>query len=105
MRKVLGALLCALLTATLLGLANPAPASAADAGAEAAFVARINGIRASKGLGPVQVYGELVGIARDWTDQMAANGGISHNPNYAASVSANWSKLGENVGVGYTVDD
>jgi hypothetical protein len=105
MRKVLGALLCALITATLLGLANPAPAAAADPGAEAAFVSRINGVRASKGLAPLQVYGELVGIARSWSDQMAANGGISHNPSYAGSVSANWTKLGENVGVGYTVDD
>ena len=61
MRKVLGALLCAMITATLLGLANPAPASAADAGTEAAFVARINDLRASKGVGPLQVYGELTG--------------------------------------------
>lgn len=105
MRKLLGALICALVTATLLGLANPAPASAADAGTEAAFVARINSIRASKGVGPLAVYGELTGIARSWSDQMAANGAISHNPSYSSQVSADWTKLGENVGVGYTVDD
>ena len=100
-----GALLCAVLTATLLGLVNPPTAGAADGGAEAAFVARINSIRASQGLGPVQAYGELTGIARGWSDQMAANGGISHNPSFSGQVSANWSKLGENVGVGYSVDD
>jgi hypothetical protein len=105
MRKIFGALVCAVLTAALLGLANPAPANAADGGAEAAFVARINGIRASHGLGPVQMDGELTGIARGWSDQMAANGGISHNPGFSGSVSASWSKLGENVGVGYSVDD
>ena len=35
---------------------------------------------------------------------MVANGGISHNPNLANDVSANWTKLGENVGVGNDVD-
>jgi hypothetical protein len=85
-------------------LANPAPAGAADGGAEAQFVARINSIRASKGVGPLAVYGELQGIARSWSDQMVANGGISHNPNYANQVSADWRKLGENVGVGSDVN-
>ena len=57
-----------------------------------------------KGLAPLAVYGELHGVARDWTDQMVANGGISHNPNLAGQVSANWTKLGENVGVGNDVN-
>jgi uncharacterized protein YkwD len=81
------------------------PASvAADPGAEAQFVSRINSLRASKGLRTLQVSSELTGIARRWTDHMVANGGISHNPNLASQVSGNWTKLGENVGVGYDVD-
>ena len=103
-RKLLGAVFGAVLVAALLVLANPVPANAADSGAEAQFVARINSIRQSKGLGPLAVYGELHSVARDWTDQMVANGGISHNPNLASQVSANWTKLGENVGVGNDVD-
>ena len=35
---------------------------------------------------------------------MVANGGISHNPSLGSQVSGNWTKLGENVGVGYDVD-
>ncbi|MEY2404466.1 MAG: hypothetical protein QOD38_2017 [Acidimicrobiaceae bacterium] len=104
MRNLLGVVLSAVVIAALFVLATPAPASAADSGAEAAFVARINGIRQAQGLGPLAVYGELKGVARNWTDQMVANGGISHNPSLAGDVSANWSKLGENVGVGGTVD-
>jgi hypothetical protein len=104
MRKLMGAVLAAVVLAALFVLANPVPANAADSGAEAAFVAKINGIRASKGLGPLAVYGELTGVARNWTDQMVANGGISHNPNLAGDVSANWTKLGENVGVGNDVN-
>jgi hypothetical protein len=60
-------------------------------------------VRQAHGLPPLQVYGELVGIARGWADQMASAGGISHNPSLSGSVSAPWKKLGENVGVGYDV--
>jgi hypothetical protein len=76
---------------------------AADPGLEADFVSRINSLRASKGLRQLQVSGELVGLARSWTDQMVAAGQISHRPNLGGSVSGGWTKLGENVGVGYDV--
>jgi len=80
------------------------PAHAADPSAESAFVARINELRESKGLAPLQVDSELVGVARRWTDRMVSNGHISHNPNLASDVDENWIKLGENVGVGANVD-
>lgn len=84
------------------------PAVDADAGTaedEAAFVSRINGLRASQGLPALQVDGELTGLARAWAAQMADAGTISHNPSFASQVTANWRKLGENVGKGPTVDD
>jgi hypothetical protein len=81
-------------------LGRTTPAGAADGQAEASFVARINSIRQSHGVAPLAVYGELTGIARRWTDNMVANGNISHNGNLSGEVSANWTKLGENVGVG-----
>lgn len=79
-----------------------------DAGAgtaedEAGFVARINGLRSSQGLGALQVDGELTGIARNWAGQMADAGAISHNPSFSSQVTASWRKLGENVGKGGTV--
>jgi hypothetical protein len=83
------------------GMAAAAPA--ADAGKEQEFVNAINQLRASKGLRQLQVSGELTGVARGWTDRMVANGQISHNPNLGSSVSGGWTKLGENVGVGYDV--
>lgn len=71
---------------------------------EAQFVSRINSLRASKGLNQLAVSGELTGVARNWTEQMVQAGQISHNPNLASQVSGDWTKLGENVGVGYDVD-
>jgi hypothetical protein len=88
----------------VLVLGNPAPSGAADAGAEGDFVARINSVRQSKGLAPLAVSGELTGVARRWTDRMAANGEISHNGNLSSEVSSNWRKLGENVARGSDVD-
>jgi hypothetical protein len=85
-------------------VAWPPPARAADPSAESQFVARINSLRESKGLAPLQVDSELVGVARRWTDQMVGAGHISHNPNLAGDVDENWIKLGENVGVGANVD-
>ena len=98
----------AVVAALTLALASvvvaPTPAADASPAAESAFVARINGLRASRGLPTLSVSGELVGKARAWAAHMADAGGISHNPSLASGVSANWSKLGENVGVGATVD-
>jgi hypothetical protein len=100
LRKLLGAGVGAILLTALFVLANPTSATAADSGAESQFVSRINSIRQSVGLAPLQVDGGLRSVARGWSDQMAADGGISHNPSLGGQVGGSWTKLGENVGVG-----
>ena len=79
-----------------------APPSTTEA--EDAFVAKINELRVSKGLRPLQVNAELVALARRWAAKMASADRISHNPDLSTAVKADWQKLGENVGVGGTVD-
>jgi uncharacterized protein YkwD len=70
----------------------------------AGFLQSINNLRASLGLGGLQSSSQLDAIAQHWSEQMAAAGGISHNPNLAAEVGPDgWSLLGENVGVGWDV--
>jgi uncharacterized protein YkwD len=71
------------------------PAAAADD-----FVARINQLRASKGLGALSVDGELTAQANQWAGTMANAGRIFHASDLSVGITANWSKLGENVGVG-----
>jgi hypothetical protein len=104
MRKLATALAAAAVTLLVLTGLSAAPTDAAEPGTEAQFVAAVNNVRAGRGLPPLAVHNELVGVARNWTDQMVAAGAISHNPNLANMVSANWAVLGENVGVGYDVD-
>jgi hypothetical protein len=103
MRKAL-AVFVLLVVGFAVPMLHPAAASASTGSDEAAFVAKINQLRASKGLGQLQVDGQLTGIARNWASHMAAAGGISHNPNLANQVTENWTKLGENVGHGTDVD-
>ena len=96
-------------TATLVAVAllavgalwSPSAGAVPDpAAAEADFVARINQLRTSKGLGPLSVDVELTTLARQWASTMAGQGRIFHASQLSAGVTADWQKLGENVGVG-----
>lgn len=104
MRKVLAGIVLGVLVAAASLIGSSTPAGAASAGDEAAFVSKINALRQSKGLGTLAVSGELTSIGRAWSERMLANGAISHNPSFPSQVSANWVKLGENVGHGGSVD-
>lgn len=96
-------LVVAVLLLSLGTVAAPASAQTDPATAEAEFVAAINELRASKGLSQLEVHPELLALGRSWAGEMAKVDRISHNPNLANAVKADWQKLGENVGVGMTV--
>jgi hypothetical protein len=106
MRKALAATIIGVLSVvgSLALTTTPASADTISSVAESAFVAKINALRASKGLGQLAVYPELVSIARNWSQNMANAGDISHNANFPNQVTADWRKLGENVGRGGDVD-
>jgi hypothetical protein len=70
---------------------------------EASFVAKINGLRAGQGLPALQVNANLVAKARSWAAGMAAAGKIWHST-LSDGITADWQKLGENVGMGGSVD-
>lgn len=99
--------LCAALVAMTVAAAGsfqPASADTSDTGSqELAFVAKLNELRASKGLAPLADKGELFDMARTWAGHMEEAKGISHNPQLAALGPAGWTRLGENVGMGYDV--
>jgi hypothetical protein len=70
---------------------------------EARFMARTNALRARQGLVPLVADTQMTDVARAWSDVMARQGDISHNPNLQKEVT-DWVRLGENVGVGPSVD-
>jgi len=99
MRKFVLGLILAVAISTVL----PATAQADTVSDEATFVAKINALRASKGLGSLQVDPVLVAKARLWAAGMAAAGKIWHST-LSDGVTEDWKKLGENVGMGGSVD-
>src|SRR5437764_13825924 len=101
--RTLRALLGALLLMPALAAITATAAHADPASEESQFLALTNQLRASHGLGTLATNGQLVSIARTWSANMAAAGGISHNMNLPNQVSVYWQKLGENVGTGYDV--
>lgn len=102
-KAVLGAttLLVAML-ALPLGALTPAAAHAAGSD-ESRFYSLTNQLRASVGVPGLTLDAGMSNVARGWAQQMAASGGISHNPSRGDQITG-WSLLGENVGMGRSVD-
>jgi hypothetical protein len=104
MRRILAALMIAAVSMLVAGfvVVTSRDASASDPVAEADFVGKINGYRASQGVGPVQAHPVLTAKAQAWAAHMAATGCLCHS-NLSDGVSVSWRKLGENVGRGPNV--
>jgi hypothetical protein len=92
-----------LILAVGVSLFPGAAAQADTVSDEASFVAKINDLRASKGLPALQVNANLVAKARAWSAGMAAAGKIWHS-SLSDGITEDWKKLGENVGMGGSVD-
>ena len=88
--------------AVLLGVLGVTGATAAD-DAAAGFVARANAERAAAGLRPLAVKRDLAAVAGRPSTRMAQKNSLYHNPNLEYEVSG-WQVVGENVGMGGTVD-
>jgi hypothetical protein len=102
-RSLLGkAALGALLLAAALA-ATPAAAHASTGSDEARFYSLTNQLRASVGAPGLTLDAGVSDVARAWSQQMAAAGDISHNPGREGQITG-WSMLGENVGMGPSVD-
>ncbi len=98
MRKLIFGLILALGVTVV-----PASAHADTVSAEADFVARINALRTSQGLPGVEVHPTLVAKARAWAQTMSDAGRIWHST-LSDGITVDWQKLGENVGMGGSVD-
>lgn len=88
-----------LIAAAILFSALPAHAS----DYETAFQTKINIERTTRGIAPLIFDSSLIDVARKHSADMAAAGRIFHNADLPNEVSG-WLRLGENVGVGQTVD-
>jgi hypothetical protein len=91
-------------TVGALALHGLVPASASPAGDESCFLSAINAARTAAGAAPLSVQGDLLRIARSWSQTMATAGQLFHDPNLSKLAPSSWLTLGENVGTGPTCD-
>lgn len=75
----------------------------ADASDQARLLTLTNQVRSSKGLPALSIDGQLNSVAQSWAATLAQRGVISHNSSLPDQVTG-WTTLGENVGVGGSVD-
>ena len=79
-------------------------ASADQLSDEERFLQLINSDRAGAGLPGLAMDGSLRDLARRHSGEMAAAGQIFHNSALASQVPGGWRTIGENVGVGGSVE-
>ena len=90
-----------LVSALFLGIGTSAANPSDDA--EGGFVTRIGEERAAAGLGGYVVAADLVDVARRHAEEMRRQQRLHHNPSLGNQVQG-WQAVGENVGVGPTVE-
>lgn len=83
------------LVLSALGYAQDAP--------EAQFLVAANSLRSQAGLHELARDVQLDLVAKAWAVQMAATGKLEHNPAMPNAVVGQWTKAGENVGDGWSV--
>ena len=96
----IAAILLAVAAMTPLVLPRTANASPSM---EQQFISNINALRSSRGLPSLAVHSNLTAKARSWAQNMAGAGHIYHS-DLQSGITANWKRLGENVGVGSDVN-
>lgn len=101
-RLTIVALLVALLATVPFAPSAQARTLAPDL--ESRLVALTNEARTSRGLPPLRVELQLTRVARDWSNTMADRGRISHRPDLRGAIVGDWSRIGENVGVGPSIE-
>jgi uncharacterized protein YkwD len=89
-------------TTTTAPAPPPPPSGEFRSDFEAEFLAKINGLRSSRGLAPLAGDGSLNTRARNWSKHMAERNKLSHSN--LSSLLPPWSAAGENVGRGGSVD-
>lgn len=109
MRRIVKQLLTIALSASLVAGGVSAAHASGRVDANPAELSQItddtNNYRKSKGLSPVRRDADLDKVAQKWAAYLAAdNRKLAHNLNLRYQVPAGWSRLGENVAVGFYSD-
>lgn len=102
-------MIAALVSITIGIITQPRAAEAQQgpvrhAGMESQFIAAVNQLRAQRGAQALTPSAGMSSAALSWTESMAAGTFLAHASDIVSGTPAGWSKVGENVGRGKTVD-
>jgi uncharacterized protein YkwD len=97
-------LLLLVLAAVLCGPV-PVRAAAPYAGQERRFLELMNDARTSRGLPELAVSPQVATVARRWSNRMAGDGRLRHNPKVGSQIPIRWTRWGENVGYASNAGD
>lgn len=75
------------------------PATSSASGMQQALLDETNRYRASQGLAPLAPHPTLDGVAQSWSETMAQQRTLRHNPDYRDAYPAAWRQAAENVGM------
>jgi uncharacterized protein YkwD len=81
------------------------PSAYATADPESGFRSQISSERSARGSAALASAGDLVGLARAHSVAMAAEGRLWHTMDLPRRVTGCWTLIGENVGMGPSVED
>lgn len=76
---------------------SPYAALADHSGIQAALLHETNVYRASRGLAPLSGHHMLDNVAQSWSETMASQRHLRHNPSYVNHYPSSWRKAAENV--------
>jgi hypothetical protein len=80
-----------------------APAMATPAPGPSDVVTWVNNLRGSVSVAPLATDATLTNVAQQWANHMATTGVLAHNPNLSTQAPSGWTKMGENIGDGYSL--
>ena len=104
LRKLIALSALLLISSSLFATPQASAQSAVrDFGAEAGFLASLNGQRAAGGLAPLALNGSMTGAADGWALAMTNGSFLAHAGDIISGTPGGWTKVGENVGRGQTV--
>jgi hypothetical protein len=92
----------ALATLALPVLMAAAPALAVTTG-PSDIVTLVNNLRSNASVAPLAADAALTAVAQQWANHMATTGVLTHNPNLSTQAPSGWTKMGENIGDGYSL--
>ena len=81
-----------------------AQSTSRDFASEAGFLSSINSQRAAGGLSPLTLSGPMTTAADGWARQMSQGSFLAHATDIVTGSPVNWTKVGENVGRGQSVN-